>query len=314
LNKVRGIGVDFANAFKNSVLYGLYKEHKDELFLGVRDDYLNLYYNCDCIAKIEYKNKSITCEIDKYYLDGKHYKKINEKRYKITPDEICKNYRVLKKHSNEKTANEKKAQSKLVVLNNKNKLSNWFCIDIEYEKSDFRGRFDIIAISKNPPHKTALIELKYGNEAIGGNSGIYEHIKNFIEFCKNDCFRKQMKKEIVSIIKSLKDIDKDIPINVPELNSILPNPDFYFITLDNNAEKIGANTPKQKMGGYLFNDNRWHGNKIAKKHNVQDEFGDVTKKSNEFYATFLFSKQTLEKGIKIKDIIDGKYNERIIPK
>jgi hypothetical protein len=39
----RGISKDFAEAFKKSELYKLYGEHKDELFIGVRNNYLNLY-------------------------------------------------------------------------------------------------------------------------------------------------------------------------------------------------------------------------------------------------------------------------------
>ena len=60
----RGISKDFAEEFKKSELYKLYKEHKDELFIGVRNNSLNLYYNCDSIAKINYTNGSIFCVID----------------------------------------------------------------------------------------------------------------------------------------------------------------------------------------------------------------------------------------------------------
>jgi hypothetical protein len=98
----RGISKDFAEAFKQSELYKLYGEHKDELFIGVRNNYLNLYYNCDRIAKIEYKKRDgkIDCEIDKYYLDGNHYNsKDNEKRYKIEQNEICCFHPELSKHS-----------------------------------------------------------------------------------------------------------------------------------------------------------------------------------------------------------------------
>ena len=177
----RGISKDFAKAFKLSELYELYGKHKDELFIGVRNNYINLYYNCDSIAKIKYTNGSISCEIDKYYLDGKHYNsKEKEKRYKIEPVQICEQYEEIKKISDSNKNSEKKAQSKLALLNNGNKNSNWFCIDVEYVKqfkdkyekqmADFNGRFDIIALSKNKPHRVALIELKYGNGAIGGNS------------------------------------------------------------------------------------------------------------------------------------------------
>ncbi|GAB1431635.1 hypothetical protein MASR2M29_02600 [Spirochaetota bacterium] len=324
-NKItRGITKDFAEAFKKSDLYKLWEEHKDELFIGVRNDYLNLYYNCDSIAKIVYKkqDEKIECEIDKYYIDGNHYKsKDKEKRYIIEQKEICEQYEVIKKHSNNKATLEKKAQSKLVLLNNENLESNWFCIDVEYVKSfnnltekkeaDFNGRFDIIALSKMKPHKLALIELKYGRGSIGGSSGIYKHVEDFSKFCEKGYFEEHLKQEIIEIVKSQKDLGIRVPFETPEEHDIL-TPDFYFITLDNNAEKENASTPKQTMAGYLFNDYRWGCKKLTTKDSVEKMFGDITKKNNKFFATFLFSKTALE-NIIITDIIDGAYDERIIP-
>jgi hypothetical protein len=52
---------------------------------------------------------------------------------------------------------------------------------------------------------------------------------------------------------------------------------------------------------------------LSKKYCVERDFGDITKKCNKFNATFLFSKETLG-NIKINDIIDGNYDERIVPK
>lgn len=59
-------------------------------------------------------------------------------------------------------------------------MQNAFAIDVEYEMSqtDSRqlkfGRFDIVAVSKekqkNGKYGVALIELKYGDDAYGGNS------------------------------------------------------------------------------------------------------------------------------------------------
>ena len=316
----RGISTKFAEAFKRCELYALYQEHKDELFIGVRNDYLNLYYNCDSIAKIEYKkqDEKIDCEIDKYYLDNS---KDKEKRHKIEPEEICKQYKDIKRHSNNKATPEKKAQSKLVLLNNENLDSNWFCIDVEYVKSfnnraekkeaDFNGRFDIIALTKMKPYKVALIELKYGSGAIGGTSGIYKHVEDFSKFCEKGYFEGQLKQEIIEIVKSLKELGIAVPFETPEKSDIL-TPEFYFITLDNNAEKENASTPKQTMAGYLFNDKRWGCRKLTTKDSVEKKFGDITKKDNKFFATFLFSKAELE-NIAITDIIDGDYDERIEP-
>lgn len=232
----RGISEDFAEAFKQSELYKLYGEHKDELFIGVRNNYLNLYYNCDSIAKITFINGSICCEIDKYYLGAKNDSSI-KKRHKIEPKDICKQYEKIKKNSDKKATPEKKAQSKLVLLNNENLHSNWFCIDVEYVKSfnnraekkeaDFNGRFDIIALSKMKPHKAALIELKYGSGAIGGKSGIYKHVEDFSKFCEKGYFEGQLKQEIIEIVKSQKELGIAVPFESPEEFDIL-TPEFYF--------------------------------------------------------------------------------------
>ena len=160
------------------------------------------------------------------------------------------------------------------------------------------------------PYKVALIELKYGSGAIGGTSGIYKHVEDFSKFCEKGYFEGQLKQEIIEIVKSLKELGIAVPFETPEKSDIL-TPEFYFITLDNNAEKENASTPKQTMAGYLFNDKRWGCRKLTTKDSVEKKFGDITKKDNKFFATFLFSKATLE-NIGIIDIIDGAYDERIL--
>lgn len=311
----------FAIAFKNCELYELYKLHKDELFIGVRNNYLNLYYNCDSIAKITYVNNSICCTIDKYYLDGNHYgSKDKEKRHIITPKEISNKYEKIKENSNKKVTPEKKAQAKLVLLNNKNTDSKWYCVDVEYVKqfnnkqekkeAEFNGRFDIIALSKAKPHRVALIELKYGSGAIGGKSGISKHVEDFTKFCNKNYFQEHLKNEIIEIIESQRKLGISVPFDSSyEFDKLTP--EFYFITLDNNALE-NSSTPKQTMAGYLFNDKRWGCKRLSTKVRVQSMFGDVLSKSNTFCATFLFSKANLN-DIGINDIIDGDYDERIIP-
>ncbi|MDL2224399.1 hypothetical protein LJB92_03705 [Bacteroidales bacterium OttesenSCG-928-M06] len=314
----RGISKTFADAFKKNDLYKLYEEHKDELFIGVRNNYLNLYYDCDSIAKITYSRGVIHCKIDKYYLDGIHYTG-KEKRIKIEPNQIVARYEEIKKNSNSKASYEKKAQSKLVLLNNNNSSSNWYCIDVEYckqfknneekAKAGFNARFDIIALSKEKPHRVALIELKYGSKSIGGNSGVYKHVKDFKMFQEKRYFDSHLKQEIIDIVESLRYLETTIPFETSLEKENILSPEFYFITLDNNAETENASTPRQTMSGYLFNDGRWSCRRLSSKR-VQPTFGDITKKDNEFYAIFKFSKATLE-NLNITDIIDGDYQEFI---
>jgi hypothetical protein len=317
----RGISKEFATAFHKCELFTLYTKHKDELFLGVRNDYLNLYYNCDSIAKVECKTSVITCEVDRYYLDGIHYTG-KEKKIKITPRDICENYDKIKCNSDKKPTDEKKAQSKLVLLNNNNPDSKWFCVDIEWVKAFknqkqkneacFNGRFDIIAISKDNPHKVALIELKYGSSAIGGKSGIYKHIEDYNKF-QNKNYFDEMKQEIVDIIKSQKMLDIKVPNECSNIKADeIEEYQFFVITLNNNPDKGNGSTPQQTMSGYLFNDKRWGCKKVSIR-TVESKFGDVTKKGNQIEVSFLFSMQTLG-NLSINDIINGDYNEKIYPK
>ena len=317
--KLRGIDDEFAEAFKKTELYKLYEAHKDELIIGICNNYINLYYNCDSIAKIIYnkKEKSIFCVINRYYLEGKHFKG-KEKNDILKPNEIYEEYKSIKENSdiddnvNAKKKKELKTQSKLFILNNneKNKSSKWFCIDIENRNKGFKGRFDIIAISKESPHRVALIEVKYGNKALHGHSGIKEHIKNFAKFYEvnenKNYFRDHMRKEIVNIIESLKYLEINTPFdNIPEKNSISPEPEFYFIIFDNNI-KDNNRTPKQEIARLLFSDKtRWGGFNSPLKNPIdKGEYGDVTDINNKkFHATFLFSTQKL-KEIEINDIIE----------
>jgi hypothetical protein len=324
----RGIDDKFADVFKASDLFTLYEKYKNELFIGVRKNYLNLYYNCDSIAKVVYKQGEISCAIDRYYLDGKHYKSDDKRKNAcVAPCEIYTQYDTIKLNAGKKNTDEKNAQAMLVILNNSNEKSNWFCLDVEWKKAfddkqqrsdaGFNGRFDIIAISKKTPHIVAVIELKYGAKAIGGKSGIYKHIEDFKKYQDKRYFDDPAgnahKKEIADIIESY----KMLGVNVPKkLQNVTPNditgPEFYVITLDNNGKTLKHDIPKQTMAAYLFKDKRWGCKELSPGPKVEEKFGDVTKKTNKLNVAFLFSQQKLG-NLNINDIIDGNYDERILP-
>lgn len=313
---MRGVSNKLAEAFKESCLYRLYTEHKDELIIGVRNEYINLYYNCDSIAKVKLAaNGKLKCEIAPYYLNEK-----GDKYKSVLEEKIVEEYHTIKKNSNGRSTSEKEAQAQLVLLNNGNPQSNWFCIDVEYKKQfsskaerDFNGRFDIIAVSKAIPHQIAIIELKYGSGAISGNSGIYKHVEDFKSFRDKGYFE-NLKAEIAGMLESQIQLGISVPHELHNTNqySFNKDPEFYFITLDNNAQSAKAYTPKQTMAGYLFKEERWDCKRLSKEHCIEQKFGDITRKDNDFQATFLFSRATLPE-LGITDIIDGKYDEIIRP-
>jgi hypothetical protein len=317
----RGISEKFAEAFRESPLFRLYCEHRDELFIGVRNGYLNVYYKCSSIAKVEYASgeAGIKCWINSSYLGDNLAGGGKGKMVRIEPYEIYSRYEDFKRRVTTRASDEKKAQSELVLLNNTNKDSNWFCVDVEYVKQyepmvddiAYNARFDIIAISKARPHRVALIELKYGKVALGGKSGVVKHVGDFKMFKDKGFFEGHLRREIIDIIESQIALGIGVPFELPSEGDLLV-PEFFFITLNNNAEVENGSTPKQTMSGYLFNDKRWDCKKISTKDRAETLYGDVTNKDNAFTATFLFSEQKNGQ-ITIDNIIDGKYNEKMLP-
>ena len=305
----RGTSIDktFAKSFKKSLFYtDIYKKHKDEIIIGVRDGSVNLYYNCDSIASIKVRNPQ-QCNIDKYYTNGK--------KTCLTEDEMVQYYDIIKENSNKRNKNEKQSQQRLYIDNNKNKSSKWFCIDVEYTKS-LKGkksaedwRFDIIAISKEKPFRVALIELKYGFAAIGGTSGIRKHVEDFHKFYRDNKFE-ILKPELVSIINKLVMLGVNVPSSLKGLKGedIATEPEFYFVVLNNNPRGRSKNLPKQTTSGYLFNDKRWDCKKISKSVTEEGDYYVLINNDNSFKPVFLFSKATLP-DLQIRDILDNKYYE-----
>ena len=50
---VRSLSDKFISEWNNSEIKDFYEAHKDELFIGIRDNYINLYYNNTSFEKRE---------------------------------------------------------------------------------------------------------------------------------------------------------------------------------------------------------------------------------------------------------------------
>jgi hypothetical protein len=94
-------------------------------------------------------------------------------------------------------------------------------------------------------------------------------------------------------------------------------PEFYVLTLDNNAAFLGATTPKQTMAAYLFSPYSHHyqawGCRQPARDNVQDKLGiNVLDASSELPVTFIFSSQTVS-NLWVNDILEDDSYEIIRP-
>lgn len=304
----RGITDDFASDVRtHPVFQEFFLKHKDKVIVGIRDNYVNLYYNCDSIAKFSDTGGPVSAKIDPYYPDS------DKKSSLITLDpkshDLSASFEMIIQRSDRRKKREKQAQERLYIANNQNPSSKWFCIDVEYTRSVAGKekaepwRFDLIAISKHAPYRVALIELKYSSGAIGGKSGITKHIRDFYEFHKTGSYRILLP-ELISIIKGLRLLGVDVPESIKDdltEEDFCQKPEYYFITLDNNPDE-NDNTPKMTMAGYLFGDKTW-GSRKASKLAGTNGFMAVVKDSS-FRPSFKFSNATLPE-LGIDDIIDS---------
>lgn len=313
MENLRGIDpkLDLIEKFKKSSLYKKIKENKDEYLLCIRNNYIGIYYNSDRIAKVYVSRKELKAEINDYYLSDycETYKREKGCDKRVTLDEIEKNIDIIKKNSDAKckSLEEKKAQQALVIANNSNPDSEWFCFDIEYRQSikaqrkdSFTGRFDILAISKKAPHRLAIIELKYNKESIGGVSGIAKHIEDFDTFNdeSNNCVS-NLKEEVKNIITDMKSLEIDMPVLDLDYNNI-EKPEFYIICLYDTKE-----SPRGTIGGYLFDSKRehWQTKRISK-HNIMSKKYDIESPTCPIKVKFLFKKVESPKNLGIIDILD----------
>ncbi len=174
-----------------SLLKDMLKD-SNEYFLGIREDYLNIYYKGMSMAKVvSYYNRACKYYTSYYYAQGiPGYENVKKgKQVALSPKEFWdtdnqKNLReqienhVFGKHDN-KTRLEKVCQQWVINMNNSNPNSEWYYVDMEYVykgkeevKAHPFGRADLIAIKRKPnekgKHEVSFIELKVGNKSYSG--------------------------------------------------------------------------------------------------------------------------------------------------
>ena len=332
----RGISAELIDAFKHHPLYILYRQHADELLIGIRNNYLNIYYQLNNIAEVRLTGDSISCAIHPYFL--RHNGNNNEVLTGTDIETLITDRYEAIKHLVENKKNttlEKMTQQTLVMQNNASPSSKWFCVDVEWARSfnnqaekdsGMASRMDIIAISKKTPHRVAVIELKYGSKSISGNAGVLKHIQDFrtlkegsIHDGRRIDYYEGMRTDICNILKAYDALGITLPETLRNLNSeeFALKPEFFVLTLDNNAVSWGHTTPKQTMASYLFspdsyNFKAWRCRQPAKD-NVQDKLGiNVMDASSELPVTFIFSNQTVS-NLQVNDILEDESYEIIRP-
>ena len=179
----------------------------DTLDLQIRDNAINVYYRGSSLVKVEPRLRG------GYWFDfNTNYMRGGTPRAKpelIADVAACKSW--LDGVPTRKNAidiygagREREIQQVLVRENNYGrgsvpKATDYFVIDVEYAKKD-HGRADVVAVcvpstssdrkvadsdEKAKKRRLAIIELKFGDAAVSGGSGLLEHVKQAGLLAKN---------------------------------------------------------------------------------------------------------------------------------
>lgn len=261
--KNRALSPKFLDMFKeNGRFYNILEAVKkdDSLIMCMRGDYVTIYYKSLQILKI-CENGSF--DVDKKYIEEKPVQGFDAEAYfakaKIGIDKHCKESRVEKL--------EKEVQQAIVRDNNYCSISNatdYFIIDIEYTQNELDARFDALAVlwprkgrQNGKNLRLAYIEVKAGENAIAGTSGVSEHYKaiyNFIENLDNNNKEKQdFLKDLENVIEQQRELGLwEIGKNDNKISlSQDVKPQLMFILVNYNQNSKSINKEIAKIEEYI---------------------------------------------------------------
>ncbi|MCQ2965614.1 MAG: hypothetical protein MJ250_02605 [Alphaproteobacteria bacterium] len=249
----RALKSDFFKEFEKGGKYEKIVElvkADNSLIMCMRGSYVTIYYKSLQILKI---NEKGTFEVDANY-------KINPKDYGDSWAVYFKDAKEALDNHNDVEKLEKEVQQALVKENNCGSIckeTDYFILDIEYTQSDFDGRFDALAVywpkdkRKNGNNlRLAFVEVKAGEKAISGTSGVSRHYKSVIKFMgelnnNKDEFLEDLEKVIEQQRKlGLWEYDNSRKITFsrtekPQLIFVLVNYNPNSSYLDNEIKEIG---------------------------------------------------------------------------
>jgi hypothetical protein len=174
----------------------LSRVRKDQtLMLAIRDGFINIYYRGGSILRVT-ENKGAAY---RGFFDERYNKSGREMphtpaiiRHQVDAEAWVDSLPVLKRIMDEflstHNKDEREFQQLVARENNSSSISNesdYFISDIEVSETNSHARFDMIAIKWPTTNRRsgencrlAFIEMKYGDDALGGKAGVLKHLKD----------------------------------------------------------------------------------------------------------------------------------------
>lgn len=281
---MRSLTENLFNELKNGELHSLleYVQNDDTLDMEFRNNSITIYYRGGNLLSVTESKKNDDSYqytwkgINEDYLKGYKQKHEDAEQFEeyipeakhIIDRYICK----IKNH-----LGEKEIQQLIVRENNYSPNSqdtDYFIVDMEYEETQCKGRFDLIALrwdSKTPARKSnevslAVIEVKQGYNSIRTNKktpGLKSHQEDFNEF--KDKWTDEIKDDFLQIFKQkcelglilanekIEGINQDSELKLNDLDFIclLANYKKASKNLHNELEEMGEKSCKFIRSHYM---------------------------------------------------------------
>ena len=196
---MRELSKDFFNNLKRKtgLLHPILERvsRDDTLLLAIRDNYINIYYRGGNLLKVieQSKDSFQTSFDDQYNKSGKTIPMVpatirSQDDARTWVDQFPRLKEIMDIYFSRHRKSEREFQQLVARENNNSIISNdseYFISDIEFADRDLNARFDMLAIRWLASHRrngsncrVALMEMKYGDDALGGKAGLLKHLKD----------------------------------------------------------------------------------------------------------------------------------------
>ena len=213
----RGLSPDFLAALQTGVLSPfLHRVHADRsLCLEIREDYINVYYRGGSLLKISRSGSRYDAFFDEnYLLAGQSLalprpSLLSSSDVTAWLDILARLKDAMDLFFGRHPKEEREIQQMLLRDNNFGSLArstDYYICDIEYANS--HGRFDIVGVhwpstpvsrKRNAGHRLVLGEVKQGDMALDGSSGLHSHITDMNNHLEDPGTVEAIKTEMVTV-------------------------------------------------------------------------------------------------------------------
>ena len=259
--KTRKISTRFQKDLSSKILKPIldYVHRDNSLTIEVRSNYINIYYRGGNILRILEKNTGYNFEFDLRYIKQK-YSDAREMISKLpkhvavrdNAQEWSDKIPAIKAEMDTYFVTHKKTErefQQLVVRENNiggiAKKTDYYICDIEYQVGD--TRIDLVAAKHTGigKYRLALIEMKYADSALGGKSGIVDHVRKAYEYLLANNID-ELKKEMHDILETkrkLRLVD-DLPAKFTFTDE---KTEFIFLLANHKPASISLDTELNKL-------------------------------------------------------------------